>query len=110
MTEIAPRAIKLTFGYKVTWGIAALGTSLIAGVFGALLPIFYQDYLGLSARWIAIASAVYAHLECPERPHLWLYFRQHPLQARTPHPLHALHRTFPRRHLHPGLAGASTCR
>jgi GPH family glycoside/pentoside/hexuronide:cation symporter len=29
-------------------------------VFGALLPIFYQDYLGLSARWIAIASAIYA--------------------------------------------------
>jgi GPH family glycoside/pentoside/hexuronide:cation symporter len=60
MTESAPRAIKLSFSYKVTWGIASLGTSLIAGVFGALLPIFYQDYLGLSARWIAIASAIYA--------------------------------------------------
>ena len=60
MSETAPRAIKLPLGYKVTWGIAALGTSLISGVFGALLPIFYQDYLGLSARWIAIASAIYA--------------------------------------------------
>jgi GPH family glycoside/pentoside/hexuronide:cation symporter len=60
MTETTPHAVKLTFGYKVTWGIAALGTSLIAGVFGALLPIFYQDYLGLGARWIAVASAVYA--------------------------------------------------
>jgi GPH family glycoside/pentoside/hexuronide:cation symporter len=60
MSETAPRAIKLSFSYKVIWGIAALGTSLISGVFGALLPIFYQDYLGLSARWIALASAIYA--------------------------------------------------
>ena len=60
MSETTPRAIKLSFSYKVIWGIAALGTSLISGVFGALLPIFYQDYLGLSARWIALASAIYA--------------------------------------------------
>jgi glycoside/pentoside/hexuronide:cation symporter, GPH family len=60
MLATAPRAVKLSFGYKVIWGIASLGLSLIAGVFGALLPIFYQDYLGLSARWIAIASAIYA--------------------------------------------------
>ena len=46
--------------YKFVWGIASLGTSLISGVFGALLPIFYQDYLGLSARWIAAASLIYA--------------------------------------------------
>jgi GPH family glycoside/pentoside/hexuronide:cation symporter len=52
--------VKLTLGYKTVWGIAALGTSLISGVYGAMLPIFYQDYLGLSARWIALASAVYA--------------------------------------------------
>ena len=60
MSENQPQAVKLTFGYKTIWGIAALGTSLISGVFGALLPIFYQDYLGLSARWIALASAIYA--------------------------------------------------
>jgi GPH family glycoside/pentoside/hexuronide:cation symporter len=60
MSETSPQAVKLTFGYKTIWGIAALGTSLISGVFGALLPIFYQDYLGLSARWIAVASAIYA--------------------------------------------------
>ncbi len=60
MTDPLPHPIKLTLGYKFTWGIAALGTSLISGVFGALLPIFYQDYLGLSARWIALASAIYA--------------------------------------------------
>ncbi len=52
--------VQLSFSYKVIWGIAALGTSLISGTYGAMLPIFYQDYLGLTARWIAIASAVYA--------------------------------------------------
>jgi len=52
--------VKLSLGYKVIWGIAALGTSLISGIYGALLPIFYQDYLGLTARWIALASAIYA--------------------------------------------------
>jgi len=52
--------VKLSLGYKVTWGIAALGTSLISGIYGALLPIFYQDYLGLAAKWIATASFIYA--------------------------------------------------
>ncbi len=52
--------VKLSLGYKVTWGIAALGTSLISGIYGALLPIFYQDYLGLTAKWIATASVIYA--------------------------------------------------
>ena len=52
--------IRLSLGYKVIWGIASLGTSLISGIYAALLPIFYQDYLGLQARWIGIASVVYA--------------------------------------------------
>src|SRR5512137_3025997 len=60
MSETRPQAIKLSFGYKTIWGVASLGTSLISGVFAALLPIFYQDYLGLSARWIALASGIYA--------------------------------------------------
>jgi len=51
---------KLSFKYKFYWGIAALGTSLISGIYGGLLTIFYQDYLGLSARWIGIAATVYA--------------------------------------------------
>jgi len=58
--SIPQTPVKLTSGYKFVWGIAALGTSLISGIFGALLPIFYQDYLGLSARWIALASGIYA--------------------------------------------------
>jgi len=44
----------------VIWGIAALGTSTISGIFGALQPIFYQDYLGLSAGWIGLAAMIYA--------------------------------------------------
>ncbi len=55
---IAP--VRLSTGYKFIWGLAALGTSLVSGTYGALLPIFYQDYLGLQARWIGIASAIYA--------------------------------------------------
>jgi GPH family glycoside/pentoside/hexuronide:cation symporter len=33
---------------------------LISGTYGGLLTIFYQDYLGLSAKWIGIAATVYA--------------------------------------------------
>ncbi len=51
---------RLSLGYKVQWGVAALGTAFVSGTYGALLPIFYQDYLGLTARWIAIASTIYA--------------------------------------------------
>lgn len=53
-------AARLSLGYRVQWGVAALGTSIVSGTYGALLPIFYQDYLGLTARWIAIASTIYA--------------------------------------------------
>ena len=52
--------VRLNRRFKLYWGVAALGTSLVSGIYGALLPIFYQDYLGLSAAWIGIASAVYA--------------------------------------------------
>jgi GPH family glycoside/pentoside/hexuronide:cation symporter len=56
----APEPIKLKFSYKFTWGLAALGNSLISGIYGGLLTIFYQDYLGLSAYWIGIAATIYA--------------------------------------------------
>jgi GPH family glycoside/pentoside/hexuronide:cation symporter len=52
--------VKLDLSFKVVWGIAALGTATISGTFGALQPIFYQDYLGLEARWIGIAALIYA--------------------------------------------------
>jgi GPH family glycoside/pentoside/hexuronide:cation symporter len=56
----AQSPVKLTLSYKTVWGIAALGLSTISGTFGALQPIFYQDYLGLQARWIGIAAVIYA--------------------------------------------------
>lgn len=51
---------KLTLGFKIVWGIASLGTSLISGIYGGLLTSFYQDYLGVTAKWIGIAAIVYA--------------------------------------------------
>ncbi|MBN2501731.1 MAG: MFS transporter [Anaerolineales bacterium] len=56
----AGRPVKLGLWYKVVWGVAALGTATISGTFGALQPIFFQDYLGLSARWITLAATIYA--------------------------------------------------
>jgi GPH family glycoside/pentoside/hexuronide:cation symporter len=44
----------------IIWGLAQFSLAMIGGIYGALLPIFYQDYLGLAARWIGIASLVYA--------------------------------------------------
>ncbi len=58
--QTVPQPTKLSFGYKFFWGVASLGTSLISGIYGGLLTIFYQDYLGLSASWIGIAATVYA--------------------------------------------------
>jgi glycoside/pentoside/hexuronide:cation symporter, GPH family len=58
--KVSAGPVRLSLSYKVIWGVAALGTSLISGTFGALLPIFYQDYLGLSAWWISLASIIYA--------------------------------------------------
>jgi len=60
MTAESITVRRLDFSTKLFYGLASLGTATISSVFAALLPIFYQDYLGLSARWIGIASAVYA--------------------------------------------------
>jgi GPH family glycoside/pentoside/hexuronide:cation symporter len=57
---VQPAPVRLSLGYKFVWGIAALGSSLISGIYAALLPIFYQDYLGLEAKWIGTASLIYA--------------------------------------------------
>ncbi|MCB2209567.1 MFS transporter [bacterium] len=51
---------RLNLSTKVFYGLASFGTSIISSTYAALLPIFYQDYLGLSSRWIGIASAIYA--------------------------------------------------
>ena len=60
MTAEAETGKRLTFGIKFAYGLASLGASTISSIYAALLPIFYQDYLGLSSRWIGIASAIYA--------------------------------------------------
>lgn len=60
MTEKLNAKPRLKFKIKLYYGLASLGTATIASIFGALLPIFYQDYLGVSARWIGIAAALYA--------------------------------------------------
>ena len=60
MTAITLSPPRLGASYKFIWGLAAFGTSLISGTFAALLPIFYQDYLGLATRWIAIGAVIYA--------------------------------------------------
>ena len=52
--------VKLSFKTKLFYGVASLGSATISGVYAALLPIFYQDYIGLSSRWITIASLIYA--------------------------------------------------
>ena len=59
-TTTAHRPVRLSLSYKVIWGVASLGTAMISGIFGALQPIFYQDYLGLKANWIGIAAGIYA--------------------------------------------------
>lgn len=60
ISSAARTPAKFGFKYKVAWGIAALGTSFISGTFAALLTIFYQDYLGLTSKWITLASLIYA--------------------------------------------------
>lgn len=60
-SQSTPHApVRISAGYRVIWGLAALGTSTISGTFSALLPIFYQDYLGIQTGWIALASTIYA--------------------------------------------------
>ena len=67
LTLVLLTGIAAVAGILFSWNIEhrakeffAFYLALIAGVYGALLPIFYQDYLGLSAWWITLASAIYA--------------------------------------------------
>lgn len=51
---------RLPLSTKIFYGLAAFGTGTVSSIYAALLPIFYQDYLGLTSKWIGIASTVYA--------------------------------------------------
>ncbi|HEX9018798.1 MAG TPA: MFS transporter [Anaerolineaceae bacterium] len=58
-TSSSSGPIHLNLSYKVVWGLAALGTNVISGTYGALLTIFYQDYLGLSKNLFSLAWIIY---------------------------------------------------
>ena len=45
--ENVKEAPKFSKKMRVNWAMASFGGSLISGIYGALLPIFYIDYLGL---------------------------------------------------------------
>jgi len=53
--ENGKQAPTFTTKKKVQWGLASFGGQIIAGTYGALLPIFYIDYLGLTEN----ASIIY---------------------------------------------------
>ncbi len=55
---IEPR--QFTNKFRLIWSMASFGGALIQGIYGAMLPIFYQDYLGLSSMLITISSIIYA--------------------------------------------------
>lgn len=46
--------------FRLVWSMASFGGALISGIYGAMLPIFYQDYLGVSSYLITISSIIYA--------------------------------------------------
>lgn len=45
---------------RLYYGLSMLGLSTLSGVFASLLTMFYQDYFGISAKWITIAFVIYA--------------------------------------------------
>lgn len=60
MTTQSAVKSRLKFSTKFFYGLASFGTSTVSSIYAALLTIFYQDYLGLTSKWIGIASAIYA--------------------------------------------------
>ena len=61
MTAQSPhQPVKLSFKTKFFYGVASLGSATISGIYAALLTIFYQDYIGMSSKWIGIAMIIYA--------------------------------------------------
>lgn len=60
MTSANSAGNQLSLSTKITYGLASFGTGVISSAYAATLTMFYQDYLGLSSRWIGIATTVYA--------------------------------------------------
>lgn len=61
---------KFTVRHKLNWSMAAFGGQLINGIYGALLPIFYVDYLGLveSAEIIYWIQIIYVFVNALNDP------------------------------------------
>ena len=59
--ENIKQAPKFNTRQKLNWAMANFGGAIISGIYGALLPIFYIDYLGLSenATIIYVIQIVY---------------------------------------------------
>ncbi len=55
-----PQATRVRFSTLIYFGMAGFGTATVSGIYSAMLTIFYQDYLGLAARWMNIAFFIYA--------------------------------------------------
>lgn len=68
--ENLKKAPKFTTKQRAQWGVASLGGSIIAGIYGALLPIFYIDYLGLveNAAIIYLVQLVYVFVNALNDP------------------------------------------
>lgn len=45
---------------QIAFGFAQLGMAIIGGVYTAMLTKFFQDNMGLDAKWIGIAMVIYA--------------------------------------------------
>ena len=71
-TAVTPA--KFGFKYKVTWGIAALGTSFISGTFAALLTMFgiFVALLTVPAAFAFVCIVSGRYLENPSI--LWMTF------------------------------------
>ena len=51
---------KVSVKTRIYYGLASLGMATVSGIYGVLLTIYYQDYLGLGAKWIGLAMSIYA--------------------------------------------------
>ena len=49
---------KITPSLLVYWSLAAVGLSMIAGIFGSTQLWYYQRHLGLNAGWISLAMLI----------------------------------------------------
>lgn len=55
-----PQSREVPLKTRIYYSLATLGMATVSGIYGVLLTIYYQDYLGLAARWITLAMTIYA--------------------------------------------------